>query len=43
VLSDWVNASISGPQIAALGLIDERYATIQDEASGGHDLEPRAA
>jgi len=42
VLSHWVNASISGPQIAALGLIDERYATIQDEASGGHDLEPRA-
>ena len=24
------------------GLIDERYATIAAEASGDHDLEPRA-
>lgn len=43
VLSHWVNAAISGPQIAELGLIDERYVTIQAEATGGHDLEPRAA
>ena len=43
VLSHWVNAVIGGPQIAELGLIDERYATIGAEASGGHDLEPRAA
>jgi NADH:ubiquinone reductase (H+-translocating) len=43
VLSQWVNALISGPQIAELGLIDQRSATIQAEASGGHDREPRAA
>jgi NADH:ubiquinone reductase (H+-translocating) len=43
VLSHWINAAISGPQIAELGLIDGRSATIQAEASGGHDLETRAA
>jgi hypothetical protein len=43
VLSHGVNAVISGPQIAELGLIDERYARIQAEASGSHDLEPRPA
>ena len=42
VLSDWVNALITGPQIIHLGLVDERSATIQAEASSGHDLEPRA-
>jgi hypothetical protein len=35
VLSDWINAAIGGRQIVALGLIDERYATIQAEANGG--------
>jgi NADH:quinone reductase (non-electrogenic) len=39
VLSDWVNAVIRGPQIIELGLIDERYATIQAEASGAGELE----
>jgi NADH:ubiquinone reductase (H+-translocating) len=34
VLSDWVNAVIRGRQIVELGLIDERYATIQAQASG---------
>jgi NADH:ubiquinone reductase (H+-translocating) len=43
VLSGWVNARISGPQIIELGLVDERYATIQTEASSGHDLGPRTA
>jgi NADH:ubiquinone reductase (H+-translocating) len=43
VLSDWVNAVISGPQITHLGLVDERSATIQAEASSGHDVDPRAA
>jgi len=41
VLSDWVNALITGPQIIHLGLVDERSATIQAEAGSGHDLEPR--
>jgi NADH dehydrogenase len=41
VLSDWVNAAISGRQISYLGLVDERSATIQAEASSGHDLAPR--
>jgi NADH:ubiquinone reductase (H+-translocating) len=40
VLSDWVNAVIGGRQIAALGLIDERYATIQAEANGGGPIGP---
>ena len=34
VLSDWVNALMSGRQIVEVGLVDERYATIQAEASG---------
>jgi NADH:ubiquinone reductase (H+-translocating) len=38
VLSDWVNAAVSGPQISHLGLVDERSATIQAEPSSGHDL-----
>jgi NADH:quinone reductase (non-electrogenic) len=38
VLSDWVNALISGPQIIELGLVDERYATIQAEATAGREL-----
>ena len=37
VLSDWINALISGPHISELGLVDERYATIQAEASGPGD------
>jgi NADH:ubiquinone reductase (H+-translocating) len=40
VLSDWINAAIGGRQIAALGLIDERYATIQAEANGGGAIDP---
>jgi NADH:ubiquinone reductase (H+-translocating) len=40
VLSDWINAVIGGRQIAALGLIDERYATIQAEANGGGPIGP---
>jgi NADH dehydrogenase len=43
VLSDWVNAAVSGPQISHLGLVDERSATIQAEASSGHDLAPHRA
>jgi hypothetical protein len=43
VLSNWVNARISGPQIIELGLVDERYATIQAEASSGHELKRKAA
>jgi NADH dehydrogenase len=43
VLSDWVNAAISGPQISHLGLVDERSATIQAEASSGHELTPDGA
>jgi hypothetical protein len=40
VLSDWINAVIDGRQIVALGLIDERYATIQTEANGGGAIGP---
>jgi hypothetical protein len=39
VLSDWVNAVISGPHISELGLVDKRYATIQAEATSPDDLE----
>lgn len=39
VLSDWINAAISGRQITEFGLIDERYATIEAEAGGGGELE----
>ena len=35
VLSDWVNAAIGWRQIVEVGLVDERYATIQSEATGG--------
>ena len=35
VLSDWVNAAIGGRQIVEVGLVDQRYATIQSEATGG--------
>ena len=38
VLSDWVNALISGPHIVELGLVDERYATIQAEATAGQEF-----
>ena len=38
VLSDWVNALIGGPHIIELGLVDERYATIQAEATAGQEL-----
>ena len=38
VLSDWVNALISGPHIIEFGLVDERYATIQAEATAGQEL-----
>ena len=38
VLSDWVNALISGPRIIELGLVDERYATIRAEATAGREL-----
>jgi NADH dehydrogenase len=34
VLSDWVNALVTGRQVVQIRL-DERYATIQAEASGG--------
>jgi NADH dehydrogenase len=34
VLSDWVNAAIGGRQIVEVGLVDQRYATIQSEATG---------
>ncbi len=43
VLSNWVNARISGPLIIELGLVDERYATIRAEASSGHELDRRVA
>ena len=35
VLSDWVNAAIGGRQIVEVGLVDQRYATIHSEATGG--------
>jgi NADH dehydrogenase len=38
VLSDWVNGLISGPRIIELGLVDERYATIQAEATAGQEV-----
>ena len=38
VLSDWVNAAIGGRQIVELGLVDQRYATIQSEATGGGQI-----
>jgi hypothetical protein len=40
VLSDWINAVIGGRRIVALGLIDERSATIQAEANGGGPIGP---
>jgi hypothetical protein len=43
VVSNWVNARISGPQIIELGLVDERYATIQAEATSGHELDRTVA
>lgn len=42
VLSAWVNAASSGPQIIELGLIDERYAAISAEASPLNELERMA-
>ena len=39
VLSAWINAAISGPQVIELGLIDARSATIQAEANIGHQHE----
>jgi NADH dehydrogenase len=39
VLSDWVNTAIGGRQIVALGLVDERHATIQSEATGGSEIQ----
>ena len=41
VLSAWINAAFSGPQVIELGLIDSRYATIQAEANSGHEPEKR--
>ena len=41
VLSDWINAVIGGRKTVALGLIDERYATIEAEANGGGAIGPR--
>jgi NADH:ubiquinone reductase (H+-translocating) len=38
VLSDWVNAAIGGRQIVEAGLVDERYATIRSEATGGSTI-----
>ncbi|HXW34928.1 MAG TPA: NAD(P)/FAD-dependent oxidoreductase [Acidimicrobiales bacterium] len=44
VLSEWVNALLSGRQIVEIGLIDERYATIEAEDDGGSEPEiPRPA
>ena len=37
VLSDWVNTAIGGREIAAIGLVDERYATIQAEGNSGSE------
>jgi NADH dehydrogenase len=37
-LSDWVNTAIGGRQIVEIGLVDERYATIQAEATGGSEI-----
>ena len=37
VLSAWINAAISGPQVSQLGLVDERYATIQAEAKSAYE------
>lgn len=37
VLSDWVNTAIGGREIAAIGLVDERYATIQAEDNSGSE------
>lgn len=39
VLSAWINAAISGPQVIELGLIDARSATIGAEANIGHEHE----
>ena len=41
VLSAWIHAAFSGPQVIELGLIDARYATIQAEANSGHEPEKR--
>jgi NADH dehydrogenase len=38
VLSDWVNAAIGGRQIVKIGLVDERSATIQSEATVGSEI-----
>jgi NADH dehydrogenase FAD-containing subunit len=38
VLSDWVNAAIGERQIVEVGVVDERYATIQSEATGGSTI-----
>jgi NADH:ubiquinone reductase (H+-translocating) len=38
VLSDWVNAAIGGRQIIEVGLVDERYATIPSEVTGGGEI-----
>jgi hypothetical protein len=40
VLSDWVNTAIGGRQIVEIGLVDQRFATIQAEASGGGEIGP---
>jgi NADH:ubiquinone reductase (H+-translocating) len=37
VLSDSLNTAIGGRQIVEIGLVDERYATIQAEANGGSE------
>jgi NADH:ubiquinone reductase (H+-translocating) len=37
VLSDWVNTAIGGREIAAIGLVDERYATTQAEGNSGSE------
>jgi NADH:ubiquinone reductase (H+-translocating) len=39
VLSDWVDTIVGGRQIADIGLVDERYATIEAEADGGSETE----
>ena len=39
VLSDWVNTAIGGRQIVEIGLVDQRYATIQAEAAGGGEIQ----
>ena len=41
VLCDWLNGLLSGPNISDLGLIDQRYATIQSEAGDAEELERR--